>query len=93
MEYYIRKGKNFDYIRKGKDFANLCISLIPNSSKSKLRGLCVSMGWRRTQYRGFKLRIPKHETDEDYSLHCKELRLYFNNRLYYIYYSYFTRTA
>lgn len=93
MEYYIRKGKNFDYIRQGKDFANLCISLIPNSSKSKLRGLSVAMGWRRSKYRGFKLRILKYEPEEDYSLRGKELRLYFNNRRYYITYSYFTRTV
>ena len=81
------------YIRKGKDFANLCINLIPNSSKLKIRGLCVAMGWRHTQYSGFKLHKPKYETDDDYSLHIKELRLYFNYRLYYINYSYFTRTA
>lgn len=81
------------YIRKGRNSANLCINLIPNSSKLKIRGLCVAMGWRRTQYRKFKLRIPKYETDDDYSLHRKELRLYFNYRLYYISYSYFTRIA
>lgn len=78
--------------RKYKDFAYLFINLIPISRKLKLRDLCVAIVWRRTPYLGFKLCKPKCETDENGSFHRKELRLYFNNGLYYITY-YYTRTA